>query len=57
MDIERLKKLIEQREAIDAEIVAAVGGTVKRERATQKCGVCGSSEHNARNCPQKKDPA
>ena len=48
MDIERLKLLIEKREAIDAEIIEAVAG--KKERKSAQCSKCGSNEHTARNC-------
>lgn len=53
MDIEKLKKLIEQREAIDLEIAAVAGGTV-RTRAPQKCSACGGEGHSARTCPTKQ---
>ena len=56
MDIELLKELIEKREAIDAEIVAAVGGKPKEKKAI-KCGNCDQEGHTARTCPSKMPAA
>jgi hypothetical protein len=55
LDIELLKDLIEKREDIDAQIVAAVGKVVerKKDRKPQTCSKCGSEEHSARTCPTK----
>lgn len=53
MDVERLKELINQREAIDAEIVATVGVSPLKVRKELHCSKCGSAEHTARTCPQK----
>jgi len=47
MDVEKLKSLIQERERIDAEIVAAVTGTKTRKLT---CSKCGSDQHTARNC-------
>ena len=49
MDTERIKVLIGQREAIDAEIVAIVTSS-RKERKQPQCSKCGSQEHTARNC-------
>ena len=50
MDVDRIKQLIAQREAIDTELAAIVNGAVKRERRPAQCSKCGSTEHTARNC-------
>jgi hypothetical protein len=52
MDIERMKELIAQREAIDAELISIVGGTPK-ERKTIRCSLCSQEGHTARTCPTK----
>jgi len=51
VDIDKLKDLIAKREAVDAEIIACVGGETKR---TLSCSKCGEPGHTARTC--KKDP-
>jgi hypothetical protein len=48
LDIERIKSLIEQRQAIDTELVAIVNGAAKRK--PQVCGKCGEHGHSARTC-------
>ena len=53
MDIERMKELIAQREAIDDELTKIVTGSTKRERKALTCSACGSTDHTARNCPTK----
>jgi hypothetical protein len=55
MDIERMKDLIAQREAIDAELVALVTGTTKKERKSLTCSLCGGHDHTARICTKKGD--
>ncbi len=55
MDIERLKTLIAQREAIDAEIVEVVGGAKKESKTARLCSICQSADHSARKCPQKTE--
>jgi len=54
MDIDRMKQLIAQREAIDAELVTIVtkNGASKNRKAAS-CSVCDSPDHTARNCPTK----
>lgn len=49
MDIELLKELIEKREEIDEQILAAAGCKPK-ERKTVKCSNCGVDGHTARTC-------
>jgi hypothetical protein len=49
IDIERAKKLIGQREAIDAELASLFAGSTGRK--PQKCGKCGAEGHSARTCP------
>ncbi len=56
MDIDLLKELIEKREEIDEQIVAAVGGKPKDKKAV-KCSTCGTEGHTARTCPTKLPPA
>jgi hypothetical protein len=55
MDIERMKDLIIQREAIDAELVTLVTGAGKKERKSLTCSICGGTDHTARTCPKKGD--
>ena len=52
MDTARLRTLLDQRDALDAEIVGLVTGE-KKSRKPQACSVCGSSDHTARTCPTK----
>ena len=51
MDVDRIKQLISQREAIDAELVTIVTGG-RKERKPPQCSKCGSIDHTARNCDQ-----
>jgi hypothetical protein len=53
MDTQKLRELLDQRDAIDAEITGIVTGGEKKTRAPQKCGHCGSEGHSARTCPTK----
>ena len=53
MDTQKLRALLDKRDAIDAEIVEMVHGTSTRK--PQKCSVCGSTEHTARTCPERKE--
>jgi hypothetical protein len=64
LDTQRLRELLNERDEVDADIVRLVnGGSVaptpttetpeKKERAPQKCSICGSLEHSKRRCPQK----
>jgi len=50
MDIDRMKELIRQRDAIDAEL--GVSDTPK-ERKAIRCSVCQTEGHTARTCPSK----
>ena len=54
MDIERIKSLIAKREAIDAEIVEAIGGE-KKEVKQRTCKTCGEIGHSARTCTKKAE--
>jgi len=54
LDVERIKQLIVQREAIDAELVSIVTGGTKKERKPSSCSKCGGADHTARNCPQSE---
>ena len=50
MDVERIKALLDQRQAIDNELVAIVNGGVKKK--PQVCSKCGEPGHSARTCPK-----
>jgi hypothetical protein len=50
--IARVKELISQREAIDAELSAMLGIEPKA-RKIQRCSICNGEGHSARTCPQK----
>lgn len=57
MDLEatlaRVKTLTEQREQIDAELIAILGGgVVPTKRAPPKCKKCGVEGHRSNACPQ-----
>lgn len=56
MDTAKLRKLLDDRDAIDAEIASTVNGDApaKRERAPQKCSKCGEEGHSARTCVNKE---
>lgn len=61
MDTQRLRELLDQRDAIDEEI-AQMASTLNvraaaKPRKAQTCSLCGSDEHTARNCPTKSPPA
>jgi hypothetical protein len=53
LDIDRMKDLIAQREAIDAELVTLVTGTSKKERKSLTCSICSGTDHTARTCLRK----
>lgn len=50
--INRVKQLIEQRAAIDAEL-AGIFGIAPPTKRTLTCSKCGSHEHTARKCTQE----
>lgn len=52
MDTQRLRKLLDDRDAIDEEIVSLIGG-VKKERKPQACSICGEPGHSARSCTKR----
>jgi hypothetical protein len=54
LDTQKLRELCDQRDAIDAEIAAAVAGTTKKDRKPLTCSKCGSPDHTARTCTQKE---
>lgn len=58
MDTQKLRDLLDKRDAIDAEIAEAVNGAGKERtaRKPQACSKCGSEGHTARTCPQKEAP-
>ena len=52
--ITRVKHLITQREAIDAELAALFQGHISKARRHQQCSVCEQEGHTARTCPSKQ---
>lgn len=51
----RVKHLIEQRDQINAELVAILGGTAPpAPRKPITCGHCHQEGHTARSCPSKQ---
>lgn len=55
MDTQKLRELLDQRDALDREIFAAVSAPgAAKSRKTQTCSVCGSEEHTARTCPSRQ---
>lgn len=46
----RLKELITQKEAVDAELESLLGGSVVKEPKTRVCKKCGAQGHNAKTC-------
>jgi len=52
LDTQKLRELLDQRDAIDEEIVAVVGGK-KPERKAVTCSHCKLEGHTLRNCPTK----
>lgn len=50
MDTTRIRELLDQRDKIDAEIVAVITGSAKR---AIKCSLCQQEGHTARSCPTK----
>lgn len=52
MDTQRIRELLDQRDAIDKELRELVHGEVK-ERKPVRCSSCGEEGHNARACPKK----
>jgi len=60
LDTQKLRELLDQRDAIDdeiAQIATNLNGrlTVKTARKALTCSKCGSTEHTARTCPQKEN--
>ncbi|GGI29842.1 hypothetical protein [Bradyrhizobium guangdongense] len=49
-DVEKAKRLIEEREEIDRQLVAIFSGGASKARAAQKCSKCGKEGHTARTC-------
>jgi len=61
MDTALIRELLDRRDDLDRQIAAAIhapdgdrGGG--KQRKAQKCSLCGSEEHTARNCPIKHSP-
>ena len=48
--IATVKELIRKREEIDQQLADLFGGQTPKKT---KCSICGSTEHTARNCPQR----
>jgi integrase len=52
VDTNRIRVLLDQRDALDKEITAAVSGD--KARAPQRCGICHQEGHSSRTCPTKQ---
>jgi hypothetical protein len=53
IDTQRIRDLIDKRDAIDAELASLIAGNVAKKQI--KCGNCGQEGHTARKCPEKSD--
>lgn len=55
MDIntQKIRELLDQRDAIDAQIAEMFTGTTK-VRKEQRCGTCGETGHQSRTCSKKE---
>jgi len=51
LDTQKVRELLNKRDAIDEEMQAIFSGG--KERKAIKCGSCGEEGHSARTCPQK----
>jgi hypothetical protein len=56
--VTKLQELYELKKNTDAqiekiEILLGAEPQEKKQRAPQKCGICGSEEHTKRNCPTR----
>jgi len=51
-DIEKAKRLIDEREEIDRQLAAIFIGGPSKPRAVQKCSKCGKEGHTARTCTE-----
>ena len=51
MDTQRIRQLLDQRDAIDAELASCFTGNAKKEIT---CGKCKAIGHTARTCPQRE---
>lgn len=52
MDSQKLRELLDEKDEIEIDIAKLVNAD-KKERAPQKCKICGSLEHTKRKCPNK----
>jgi len=52
----RIKELITQKEAIDAELDSLIAGAPLKESKPRICSNCKAEGHTARYCPQKQLP-
>lgn len=52
MDTQRIRELLDKRDALDEQIKEAIGGEVVKKTIT--CSKCKSEGHTARTCPQKE---
>lgn len=59
MDTQKLRELLDKRDALDIEIADIVNGNagVKTIRKPQACGTCGETGHSSRTCPKKPTTA
>ena len=52
----RIRDLIVQKEQIDTELEALIGGSPVKESKPRACSTCGQEGHTSRSCPQKSLP-
>lgn len=52
IDTTRVRALLDQRDALDEQIMALVAGNVAKKEIT--CSKCKQQGHTARTCPQKE---
>lgn len=53
METDEIRKLLDKRDDLDAEIAALITGT--KERKAIRCSKCGEENHTARTCKKNGD--
>jgi len=57
MDTQRIRQLLDQRDAIDRELTQLItGNAAPANKKAVRCSSCGEEGHTARNCPSKTAP-
>ena len=51
IDTQRIRELLDKRDAIDAELASLISG--QQTKKPIKCGSCGELNHSARSCTKK----